>query len=54
VDAGNRAGKSGAKFRGVRQVLKSPSKQEFAVTYGRMGARAADGACLRLKQDKWK
>jgi len=36
----------GAKFRGVRQSLGSPTKQEFAVTCGRMCVRAAGGACL--------
>jgi hypothetical protein len=44
----------GAKFRGVRQSFSSPAKQEFAVTCVRESARAADGACLGLKQEKWK
>jgi hypothetical protein len=44
----------GAKFRGVRQSLSSPTKQEFAVTCARISVRAAEGACLGLKQEKWK
>jgi hypothetical protein len=45
---------SGAKFRGVRQSISSPTKLEFAVTSERKRARAADGARHGLKQEKWK
>jgi hypothetical protein len=44
----------GAKFRGVRQSFESPAKQKFAVTCGRICARAADGACHGLKQENGK
>jgi hypothetical protein len=39
VDAGIDR-QSGAKFRGVRQVFESPSKQKFAVTCVRFSVRA--------------
>jgi len=45
---------SGAKFRGVRQVFETPSKQKFALTCVRIGVRAAFGVRQRLKQEKWK
>jgi hypothetical protein len=38
----------------VRHSLQSPAKQEFAVSCGRFGARAADGVRLGLEQEKWK